>query len=167
MAKPNRARFSRSRFITRDCAFRRAIALPETDDAKIGLTRTYVRQNYLKTTPNCRLKLEVCGGRDCGSGKPVHYSWGRGRGRVKHYEYLRPGIMRERPRAAARARRYKINGKLIARRGKIFPRATRVSGFSASCGDFRTALNCRSPVRVHTYPSPCCRRNVDRVYRVR
>lgn len=44
------------RFITRDCAFRKAIALPETDNAKTGgLARTYVRQNYLKTTPNCRL----------------------------------------------------------------------------------------------------------------
>lgn len=92
------------RFITRDCAFRKAIALPETDNAKIGPARTYVRQNYLKTTPNCRLNWKYVAAGLCPLGNQY----------IIHgvsITNLRLRIMQGRPR---RERCYKINGKLIA-----------------------------------------------------
>lgn len=47
---------TRSADLSREIAHSgRTIAFPETDNAKIELDRTYVRRNYLKTTPNCRL----------------------------------------------------------------------------------------------------------------
>jgi len=103
------------------------ITLPETDNAKIGLARTYVRQNYLKTTPNCRLNWKYVAAGLCLENQYIIHG--------VSITNLLSRIMQGRPR---RERCYKINGKLIALSKNVYQIARNMYLFLS--GRFRSPL---------------------------